>query len=65
MQEEYGLYVWPRSGWLASVRPEDLRNDTSGDPVEGGQVIRSDHITWLDSDNGLLCTCGSLSLIHI
>ena len=61
MQEEYGLYVWPRSGWLASVRTEDLRNDTSGDPVEGGQVIRSSHITWLDSDNGLLCTCGSNS----
>jgi len=61
MQEQYGLYVWPRNGWLASVRAEDLRNDASGNPVEGGLVVRTEYITWLDSDNGLLCTCGDNS----
>ena len=60
-QEQYGLYVWPRTGWLEAVPYWNLRNGTAAQPIEGGQALQSDHITWIDAENGLLCTCGSNS----
>lgn len=55
---DHGLYVWPRTGWSQRVSPAVLRNSVAPQPVKGGRLVHDRHITWIDDDNGVLCTCG-------
>lgn len=58
---EFGLYVWPRTGWLEHVPVEELRNSVAPSRVPGGQTVRGQFITWIDDGNAVLCTCGENS----
>lgn len=53
----YAMRAWPRIGWLED-QVDHQNFDIEVEIKDEGYLARSEFITWLDYEGGLVCTCG-------